>query len=70
MPDGSKVPASLMLPTIQTTVHDFALLKVDKTKLPFLALGDESDIPIGSPITIIGFPLSAGASMKLWSLTL
>jgi hypothetical protein len=64
MPNGTMEPARQMLPTDQAMVHDLALLKVDKTNLPYLKLGNERDIPVGSPITIIGFPISTGIAMK------
>ena len=42
MSDGSKTPAVLVLPTSETRVHDFALLKmIGRSHLPFLPLGDE-----------------------------
>jgi serine protease Do len=39
--------------------RDFAILKIDKSKLFSLALGNEDDAPVGSQVTIIGLPLSA-----------
>lgn len=39
--------------------RDFAVLKIDKTGLPALELGNETTVEDGSPIAIIGFPLSA-----------
>lgn len=42
-----------------TSTRDFAILKVDRTQLPKLDLGNESVLELGSPISIIGFPLSA-----------
>lgn len=64
MSDGSVLVATEVLPASETRAHDFALLKVDKSNLPFLVLGDEGEVPIGSPITIIGFPLSTGIALK------
>jgi hypothetical protein len=40
-------------------LRDFAILKINKSKLPFLPLGDEDKILQGSSLTIIGFPFSA-----------
>jgi len=40
-------------------IRDFAILKINETKLPFLELGSEVNIEDGSPIAIVGFPLSA-----------
>ncbi len=39
--------------------RDFAILKVAKSDLPVLELGSESTAEDGSPVAIIGFPLSA-----------
>lgn len=64
MPDGSKVSATLVLPTSETRSHDFALIKISKDHLPFLVLGDEADAAVGSSITLIGFPLSTGLVIK------
>jgi len=49
-----------------TRVHDFALLKVEGTNLPFLTFGNEERVRIGSGATIIGFPFSAlsGAGVR------
>lgn len=41
------------------SLRDFAILKLAKTQLPKLDFGSESEIRLGSPISIIGFPLSA-----------
>jgi hypothetical protein len=35
------------------------ILKIDKTQLPHLELGSEDGTELGSPISIIGFPLAA-----------
>jgi len=43
----------------ESVIRDFALLKVEKTGLPFLELGTESEVSPGSDITIIGYPFSA-----------
>jgi hypothetical protein len=62
--DGSVVSATPIVPVEETRLHDFALLKVDKSNLPFLQIGDEGDDPVGAPIALIGFPLSTGIAMK------
>jgi len=60
MPDKSTEFATPMGQLNEVMVlRDFAILKVNKTKLPFLPLGDEDKIAIGSNLTIIGFPFSA-----------
>jgi hypothetical protein len=40
-------------------IRDFAVLKIDKSGLKSLQLGNEDDVPDGSDVSIIGFPLSA-----------
>jgi S1-C subfamily serine protease len=49
-------------------VRDFAILKIDKSDLPALDLGDEVNIKDGSPIAIIGLPLSAAIAAPLTSI--
>lgn len=65
LPDGSTAPATLVVPLNETVVHDFALLHVDKSNLPSLPLGNENDVIDGSPIAIIGFPLSVGLKLPI-----
>lgn len=64
MPDRSFQPATQVLPIDDALLHDFGLLKVSKSNLPYLQIGNEDDVPIGSNIAILGFPLSAGIAMK------
>jgi S1-C subfamily serine protease len=40
-------------------LRDFAILKINETKLPALDLGNEIAVEDGSPIAIVGLPLSA-----------
>lgn len=40
-------------------VRDIAVLKIARTGLPVLTLGSGRGIPVGSPLAIIGFPISA-----------
>ena len=58
LPDGSSSLARVFIDQ-DAAFRDFALLKVDKTGLPFLELGANDEISPGSDITIIGFPFSA-----------
>jgi S1-C subfamily serine protease len=54
------VTAELVSPSDNVTrAGDIAVLKVDKTNLPYLQLGSESVVEDGSPVAVIGFPLSA-----------
>jgi S1-C subfamily serine protease len=62
--DDSEVPATILIPPDQTRPNDFALLKVDKSNLPFLVLGDEKDAVVGSEFALIGFPYSTGTAVK------
>lgn len=64
MPDRSLLPAIQVVPVEDALLHDFALLKVDKINLPYLQLGNENDVPVGSNIAIVGYPLSTGIAMK------
>jgi hypothetical protein len=68
LPSGEIKAASELLPVdANMFLRDYALLRIEGTasKLPHFGLGDlgllASDTEIGSDITIIGFPLSAGA---------
>jgi len=60
LPDNSTQNA---IPVLQIDdimfLRDFAILKIAKSELPALPLGDEDTIPVASDIAIIGFPLSA-----------
>ena len=51
--------ATPVLNITEAAVHDFALLKIDRTGLPFLHLGDESTLNSGEDLSIVGFPFSA-----------
>jgi S1-C subfamily serine protease len=59
MPDGS-----IALPQVfvdaESAYRDFSLLKVEKSNLPYLSLGSESEVTSGDDIAIIGYPFSAG----------
>jgi S1-C subfamily serine protease len=64
---GSNAPSAVILKSPNdpfTRIHDFALLKVDAKNLPFLTLGNEVEIQLGSDMTIIGFPFSTGSGAK------
>ena len=58
LPDGS---TSFGRPVVdrESVIRDFALLKIEGSNLPHLDLGDESEVEVGSEITIIGYPFSA-----------
>jgi S1-C subfamily serine protease len=65
LPDGTTPLAILKTPANAFFIsHDIAILKVDRTGLPQLGLGDENESDIGSSAAIIGFPFSAGVSTK------
>jgi hypothetical protein len=54
------IPAEIVSPLDNIArLRDFAILKIHETNLPALDLGSEVNIDDGSPIAIIGFPLSA-----------
>ena len=59
--DGQHIFAKpAMPPTPESVGRDYALLKVEATKqLPFLTLGNTSEVETGADGTIIGFPFSA-----------
>jgi S1-C subfamily serine protease len=54
------VPAEIVssLDVINRT-KDFAILKVNKSNLKSLPLGNEDDAAVGAPISVIGLPLTA-----------
>jgi S1-C subfamily serine protease len=57
---GTQIPAEIVSPLDKLAgARDFAILKIDETQLPKLDMGIENDVKLGSPISIIGFPLSA-----------
>ena len=42
------------------SVRDLAILKIDRTKLPYIEIEDrKAEHPLGSPVAIIGIPISA-----------
>lgn len=51
--------ATPVLDITEAATHDFALLKINKTGLPFLESGNDAGLEIGSDLTVIGFPFSA-----------
>ncbi len=54
------IPAEIVSPLDnRARLRDFAVLKISKTSLPALDLGSEVNVEDGSPIAIIGLPLSA-----------
>jgi S1-C subfamily serine protease len=58
--DSEKIPAEIIsqIDNLART-RDFAVLKIGRTKLKPLELGNEDDARVGSAISIIGIPLSA-----------
>jgi S1-C subfamily serine protease len=64
MPNGKIQTAVQMTPIPEALLHDFALLKVEGSNLPFLQVGNEDDIPVGANFALIGLPLSTGIAMK------
>jgi S1-C subfamily serine protease len=58
LPDGSTDFGKLIIDR-DSFLRDFALLKVEKTNLPYLELGTETEVSPGSEIAIIGYPFSA-----------
>lgn len=57
---GHQIPAEIVSPLDKLAgTRDFAIVKIAKTQLPKLDLGVDAEIQLGSPISIIGFPLSA-----------
>jgi S1-C subfamily serine protease len=62
------VPAEVMSPVDNPArLRDFAILKVDRINLPSMDLGSEASIEDGSPIAIIGLPLSATFGLPVGS---
>jgi len=61
LPSGASELARVVIPmTLDTSGQDYAILKVDgKDKLPFIPLGTNEDIIVGSNATIVGYPFSA-----------
>jgi hypothetical protein len=55
-----RLPAKVVSPLDNLAqFRDFAILKVDRGDLPFLKLGSEINADDGTPIAVVGFPLSA-----------
>jgi S1-C subfamily serine protease len=62
------VPARIVTPIDNLArLRDFAILKIDETDLHALDLGSEIGVEDGSPIAIIGLPLSATFSIPAGS---
>jgi len=58
--NSEKIPAEIISPIDDLgRTRDFAVLKINKTKLTPVELGNEDDAVIGSAISILGIPLSA-----------
>jgi hypothetical protein len=58
--DTEKIPAEIVSPIDDLArARDFAVLKITKAKLPYLEMGNEDDVAIGSAISVIGLPLAA-----------
>jgi S1-C subfamily serine protease len=54
------IPAEIVSPLDKlASLRDFVILKINKTQLPKLDFGIEDQVELGSPISVIGFPLSA-----------
>ena len=54
------IPAEIVSPLDNfARLRDFAIIKIDKSNLPALDLGNEVDVEDGTPVAIIGLPLSA-----------
>jgi S1-C subfamily serine protease len=62
------IPAEIASPLDNLArLRDFAILKIDESKLPALDLGSEVEVEDGSPIAIVGLPLSAALSIPAGS---
>src|SRR5688572_7380686 len=62
LPDGKKYPAELLSSDPE---NDLAILKVKSDKpLPYLELGDSSDLMIGEPVIAVGNPLGFSHSVS------
>ncbi len=60
------IPAEIVSPLDNIArIRDFAILKIDETNLPALDLGSEIGVEDGSPIAIIGLPLSASLGVPV-----
>jgi S1-C subfamily serine protease len=53
------IPAEIVSDLNKFADRDIALLKINKTDLPALELGNEVNVEDGTPVTIVGMPLSA-----------
>ena len=54
LPDGRSFAATV---TDTDAAHDFAVLKIDATNLPAVALGNSSDLQLGQSVVAIGYAL-------------
>ncbi len=54
LPDGRSFVATV---TDTDAAHDFAVLKIDATNLPTVALGNSSDLQLGQSVVAIGYAL-------------
>jgi serine protease Do len=52
--DGTEVPARVL---VTDPTHDLAIVKIDRTGLPAVALGDSSTLHVGQLLIAIGSPL-------------
>jgi len=63
------IPADIISPLDNPArLRDFAILKVDKVNLPSLDRGSEANVEDGSPIAVIGLPLSATFGLPVGSI--
>jgi S1-C subfamily serine protease len=64
LPDKSTSLARVFVDR-ESVIRDFAILKIDKSNLPFLELGSGEELSPGSDLTIIGYPFSAGSDASI-----
>ena len=56
----NQIPAEIASPIDKlASIRDVVILKIDKTQLPELELGSESEVESGEELSVIGLPLSA-----------
>src|SRR5271166_6736436 len=51
-------------PTGVNVGKDIAIVKIDATNLPTVALGNSDDVHVEQPVTVIGYPGAASAMGK------